>query len=136
VGHNPDMPGVEPAAGWDDLKTKLAAHRFLVHTADPELEDGFNMAVMEALAAGLAVVGNAHPTSPLVHGESALLSNDPWELRRLARRLLEDRALAAQLGAAGQKLVRERFSRLRWVDGMNRALEKATARWHVRDGHG
>ena len=65
VGHNPDMPGVQAAESWDELKAILAAHRFYIHTAHPDYEDGYNMATLEAMAAGLPVLGNRHPTSPV-----------------------------------------------------------------------
>ncbi len=63
VGHNPDMPGVAAAEGWDVLKEEFASHRFFVHTADPRYEDGYNMAVLEAMAAGMPVLTNRHPTT-------------------------------------------------------------------------
>ena len=60
VGHNPDMPGVRPSRDWNDLKALLSRHRFFIHTANPTLEDGFNMALMEAAAAGLARSRGSH----------------------------------------------------------------------------
>ena len=131
VGHNPDL-GVEAADGWDDLKAKLAAHRFFIHTADPALEDGFNMAVMEAMATGLPIVGNAHPTSPVVDGESGLLSDDPLVLAHHARRLLDDPALAARLGRGARAIARQRFSRGRFVRELRAALDTAAGRWRAR----
>ena len=50
VGRNDNMPGVEPAHDWAELKQILSRHRFFVHTADPNLEDGYNMATLEAMA--------------------------------------------------------------------------------------
>ena len=47
------MPGVEAAKNWDNLKETLQSHRFYIHTADPRYEDGFNMATLEAMAAGI-----------------------------------------------------------------------------------
>ena len=131
VGHNPDM-GVEAAGGWDDLKAKLASHRFFIHTADPSLEDGFNMAVMEAMATGLPILGNDHPTSAVKDGESGLLSDDPLVLAHHARRLIEDHALAEKLGYGAQEVARRRFSRPRFIREMRAALKAATHRWRAR----
>jgi glycosyltransferase involved in cell wall biosynthesis len=58
-----------------------------------------NMATLEAMAAGLPVLGNCHPTSPSRHAVGGFLSNDPEELRAFARRLLRDPDLATQMGA-------------------------------------
>ncbi len=124
LGHNPDMPGVEPARDWDDLKAQLARHRFFIHTAALELEDGFNMALMEALAAGLPVIGNRHPTSPIEHGTSGFLSDDPLALASYAKLLLGDHARAATMSHAARRLASERFS----VDRFCRGIEDAIAR--------
>jgi hypothetical protein len=136
VGHNPDMPGVEPARDWQDLKEQLAAHRFFVHTASPALEDGFNMALMEALAAGMPVIGNRHPTSPVEHGVSGFLADDPLELASCAHRLLDDRELAARMSGAARELARTRFSRERFVRGMEDAVARASRRWRAKRSTG
>jgi hypothetical protein len=110
VGHNPNMPGVAAAQSWDHLKTTLQTHRFYIHTADPELEDGYNMSTIEAMAAGLPVLGNPHPTSPVKHGLSGFLSDEPDQLRKYAKMLLEDRRLAELMGRQARKTVMEHFS--------------------------
>jgi len=110
VGHNPEMPSVEPSQDWNHLKGMFQSHRFFIHTADPELEDGYNMATIEAMAAGLPVLGNCHPGSPVVHGVSGFLSNDPLELHGYAKVLLGNRELALKMGAQARKTVQEKFS--------------------------
>ncbi len=132
VGHNPDMPGVEPARDWSDLKQLLSAHRFFIHTAGPQLEDGFNMALMEALAAGLPVIGNRHHSSPITHDLNGLLSDDPLELASHAQRLLTDPKLAARLSAAARQLASDRFSPARFADGLSAAISKASEKWQQR----
>jgi glycosyltransferase involved in cell wall biosynthesis len=129
VGHNPDMENVLPADNWDHLKQIFSQHRFYVHTADPRLEDGYNMATLEAMAAGLPVLGNRHPTSPVEHGVSGLLSDDPAELRAYALRLLDDHDLARRLGAAAQKAVAEQFSLARFQKCFSHSIERAQRRW-------
>jgi len=133
VGRN---PGVEPSAGWDYLKETFSRHRFYIHTADPRLEDGYNMATLEAMAAGLPVLGNRHPTSPVEHGVSGFLADDPVELRGYALRLLEDRALAERMGEAAREAVEKRFSPGRFQKNFTRSIETARSRWlQTRDGN-
>jgi glycosyltransferase involved in cell wall biosynthesis len=133
VGRNPGWEGVKPAANWADLKETFRRHRFYIHTADPEMEDGYNMAMLEAMAAGLPVVGNRHPTSPIEHGVSGFLSNDPAELRGYARRLLDDRELAGRMGRAAQKLEADKFSGAKFREGFSLAIESAQRLWHERN---
>lgn len=132
VGHNPDFPGVSPSASWDDLKDQLSRHRFYVHTAQHGLEDGYNMATLEAMAAGLPVLGNKHPTSPIEHGVDGFLSDDPIELSGYARQLLEDRALAGRMGEGARKKARERFSMQVFAEKFGRSIETARRRYETR----
>jgi len=125
VGHNPQMNGVKAARNWDDLKEILRTHRFYIHTADPRYEDGYNMASLEAMAAGLPVLGNKHPGSPVEHGVSGYLSDDPTELRQYAEKLLADRALAVRMGKAGREYVRSRFSLEKFAARFRQAIEEA-----------
>jgi hypothetical protein len=129
VGHNPEMPGVRASRSWEELKEILQQHRFYVHTADPRLEDGYNTATLEAMAAGLPVLGNCHPSSPVVHGVSGYLSDDPGELAAYAKQLLGDRGLAERMGQAARETVREGFSGEAFRAGVERAMEKAAKRW-------
>lgn len=135
VGHNPEMNGVHAATNWSELKDILSHHRFYVHTADPQFEDGYNMATLEAMAAGLPVLGNRHPTSPIVHGVNGFLSDDPVELRNHAIRLLEDRELAARMGAAARETVAKHFPSSRFADGFKRSLATARKKWNARRRH-
>jgi hypothetical protein len=109
IGHNPEL-GITAANGWDDLKRQFASHRFQVHTADPAYEDGFNMAVAEGLAAGLPLITNTHPTSPVVHGVNGFQARTPAEAQAYARQLLDDPALARRLGAAARGTARQLYS--------------------------
>jgi hypothetical protein len=132
VGHNPDLPGVEAARDWDDLKRTLQSHRFYIHTADPRYEAGHNMATAEAMAAGLPVLGNCHPTSPIRHGVSGFLSDNPVALRRCAQLLLEDRELAEMMGQQARKTVVEQFSLTRFKECFLRSIEIARSKAQTR----
>ncbi len=131
VGHNPDI-GIEAARDWDALKRKFATHRFFVHTADSRFEDGFNMAMIEAMAAGLPVVSNAHPTSPLTHGVDGFVANTPREARGYAERLLGDVDLARTMGAAARKTAMLRFAPRAFRAGFRDAIDDASKTFRSR----
>lgn len=131
VGHNPQF-GVEAAHGWDDLKRHFASHRFFVHTADPRYEDGFNMAMVEAMAAGLPVISNAHPTSPITHGVDGFLAGRPSEAREYAATLLADTQFARTMGSAARRTVIARFASGSFRRGMCVAVEHARTRYRQR----
>jgi Glycosyl transferases group 1 len=129
VGHNPEIPGVYSSRSWAELKEILRRHRFFIHTAHPDLEDGYNMATLEAMAAGLPVLGNVHPTSAVEHGISGFLSDDPKQLAAYAKLLLEDRPLSRAMGRAAQIRVAEKFSMQAFGTGMRRAITQARLKW-------
>jgi hypothetical protein len=129
VGHNPDIPGVRASRDWPELKSFLQHHRFYIHTAQTDLEDGYNMATLEAMAAGLPVLGNIHPSSPVEHQISGFLSNDPQELQAFAELLIADCQLAAKIGQAAQARVRRQFSTDAFRMGMQQSIAKAHEKW-------
>ena len=90
------------------------------------------MATAEAMAAGLPVLGNRHPTSPVKHGVSGFLSDSPKELRHYARILLEDRDLACLMGRQARRTVIERFSLSRFKHSFLRSIEIARRKWYTR----
>ena len=132
VGHNPNMPGVSAANGWNDLKKMLQSYRFYIHTAAPGLEDGYNTASLEAMAAGMPIVGNLHPGSPVEHGISGFLSDNPEELRSYAKILLENRELAVKMGRQAQKTVIDNFSTSKFKEGFLKSIETARHKWQNR----
>lgn len=136
VGFNPEMTGVFPSRNWEDLKLLLSSHRFYVHTAHPELEDGYNMATLEAMAAGLPVLGNRHPSSPVEHGISGFLADDPRELNHYARLLLQNRELAGRMGEAARKKVGECFPLEKFARQFRRSIMKALEKWPNRKAPG
>ncbi len=125
IGYNPGIPGAMPSRNWDHLRQLLRTHRFYIHTADPTLEDGFNMATLEAMAAGLPILGNCHPTSPVQHGKNGFLSDDPRVLRAYARMLLADRDLAWHMGQEARKTVADRFPQETFRRAMRQSIETA-----------
>jgi len=131
VGHNPNMPAIKAAENWDELKRLLQSHRFYIHTADPRYEEGYNMSVCEAMAAGLPVLGNTHPTSPIKHGVNGFLSDNPDELRKYAMMLLEDKDLAIKMGQEAGKTAIEQFSIKSFREAFLKSIETSRLKSRV-----
>lgn len=132
VGHNPGLPGISATRDWNHLKELLQSHRFYVHTADPQLEDGYNLATVEAMAAGMPIIGNMHPGSPVEHGVNGFLSDDPAELRKFAQMLLENRQLAVKMGEQARKTAMKKFSPANFREGFFQSIETARRKRHSR----
>lgn len=94
----------------EDLPRDLPEARALVYISESE---GLGSAALLALAHGVPVIASRTGGLPeIVHdGVTGLLvDNDPAQIAAAVARLQEDRALAARLGAAGRRLVEERFT--------------------------
>ena len=101
----------------NDVPDLLAASDFSIL---PSHEEGFSNAVIEAMAAGLAMIVTDVGGNPeaVVDGETGFVvpARDPQRLAAAVARLATRPALRAQLGAAGQARARARFSLTACVD--------------------
>ncbi|MCC7261236.1 MAG: glycosyltransferase [Candidatus Latescibacteria bacterium] len=95
--------------GRDDMPALMAAFDLLVHCAHRE---AFGRVLVEAMAAATPVVATAVGGVPEVVGDCGVLvpEADAAEVARAVEVLLADPETARQLGEAGQRRVRARFS--------------------------
>ena len=101
--------------GWLPNADVLALYAGADVVVSPSvIPDAFSRVVLEAMAAGRAVVATAVGGTPelIEDGESGLLvpRHDPAALAAAIERLLDDPALAARLGAAARRRVQTRFA--------------------------
>lgn len=107
-----------------DMPRVLREHDALLLLS--EWEEPFARVVLEAMAAGLVVVGTltGGTAEILVEGETGL-AFQPGDWLRLAlqiRRLLDEPALRARLSDAGRQRVEDRFTLERMVDQLEHSL--------------
>lgn len=129
LGHNPGIHGSAPAESWEELKTSYRQHRAYVHTAGVGLDDGYNLALVEAMMTGLPVVSLTGSESPIVDGVTGYLSADVARLNGQLGQLLCHRELARELGQRAREVALEVFSVAGFVAGWSRAIEQAHATW-------
>ncbi|HET9656787.1 MAG TPA: glycosyltransferase [Kineosporiaceae bacterium] len=112
------------------LHEDLARHRAYLH---PFRWTSLGLALVEAMMLGLPVLALASTAAPdAVTPGAGLVSADVGELARLARRLVRDPELAAQLGRTGRRYAIERFGLPRFLADWDAALSAVSARWTVR----
>ena len=129
VGSDPDRPGGEPADSWDHLKSLLRSHRCFIHTSSQQADEGYDLALLEAMAIGMPVVSTVSPNSPVRDGVSGFVSDDIAYLRDGVRRLLADRELAVQMGQEARHRVLQEFTLKRFILSWQAALEAASEGW-------
>ena len=128
VGVNPLIPGSEPSRSFDDLLDIYRSHRGMLHVSREAYEDGYNLAMLEAMACGMPVAALANPTSPITHGVDGFASYDSGELRQCLAGLLEDPAHARAIGARGRETVARTFPLdvfvARWREAIYEAADR------------
>lgn len=109
---------VGPQYGDDKLASIRDASVFCL----PSRQEGFSIAITEALAMGLPVVISRACHYPEVTEVGAGIETDldPTQIADALRRILSDRAESTRMGQAGARLVRERFT---WPMVARRTLE-------------
>jgi glycosyltransferase involved in cell wall biosynthesis len=114
AGDGPLRPQVPGALGFVPHAELLHLYARAAVVACPSHREGFGVACLEAMAHGRPIV--ATPVGGLrdlvVDGETGIVvpRRDPQALRDALERLLADRDLRRQLGAAGRERAREHFS--------------------------
>jgi len=100
--------------GW--LDNKSAKLRELYETSSifvlPSEIENFSIALIEAMASGMAIIASNAGGCPEIVGDSALLVNprDVDGIRRRLIRLMENESLVKELGRSARKRVEENFT--------------------------
>jgi glycosyltransferase involved in cell wall biosynthesis len=109
VGVNPGLAGSRVAESWEELKESYRSYRIYLHTAQYPYEDGYNLAVLEAMATGMPVATLSHPTTPIKNSIEGIVGSSPEELRRRIIRLLHDPDQAMRMGRAARHKLESEF---------------------------
>lgn len=125
MGVNPDIPGARVSESWDELKKAYRENRLFLNTTTPKWEDGYNLAMLEAMATGMPVVTLSSPTTPITGGVDGFAGADAGELRKKVEALLNDVELAKTIGAQGRKTAERLFPMKAFLDKWDGAIRRA-----------
>ena len=109
VGDNRDLAASSKAKDWDDLKSHLRSFRLYLYTPIYPYEDGYNLALLEAMATGMPIATLQHPSSPIRDGIEGLVAETAEDLRERALYLLERPSEAEMLGKGARVRVESEF---------------------------
>lgn len=122
LGLNPSISYAIMPKDWEELKEFMRSHRVYLNTTMHPYEDGYNLAMLEAMATGMPVVSIANPTSPIEDGINGFLSGDENYLRERIKELLNDQSLARSIGQKGRETVIDKFPIERFINEWKRVL--------------
>ncbi len=119
IGNNPDVPSaVIPKNRQEFIDAFRSGRIFLFTTRFPH-NDGYNLAMLEAMKMGMATVTVENPSSPIIHNCNGLIGKNAEEIIVHLRRLLADPQLVDELGRNAQRTVDEQFSEELFTDKWN-----------------
>ena len=135
IGTNPQLPDSVHTSSPEELREHYRSHRAYVHTAGKGLEDGFNMALVEAMLVGMPIISNTSAASPIKNGFNGFINSSTGELRKPAQLLLENHEKALELGANARESALKLFSLERFTTEWGQAIEIARQRFHDLPSH-
>jgi hypothetical protein len=110
IGENGNLPSSRAAKSWEDLKEQLQSYRVYLYTPAYPYEDGYNLALLEAMATGMPVAALQHKTSPIRDQVEGVVASTAEELRQKVIELLDRTDEAARMGANARIRVGKEFS--------------------------
>lgn len=121
VGENPGLS--QSISDPTQLAKTIGSYEFY---ANLSIYSPLSMSLAEAAALGMPILSTKMQATEdfFVHGENALLTNDPAEYIEFAKLLVSDKDLATKLGAGARKMALERFSLSMFIDKWNTVLWK------------
>lgn len=115
IGNNPELVSALRPRSYHEFLNYFQRGRVFLFTTRAPYNDGWNLALLEAMQVGLPVVTIAHPTSPIRHEYNGLVGKNREELATHLNRLLLDPELAARLGENAKKTVEDEFSLKKFI---------------------
>ncbi len=117
---NMNLTAKTEITGWlpaEEARRRLAGVDIFVHYSK---WDALPNAVLEAMAAGAAVVASDIPGNRDAVGDAGLLVKDEVGLLEACQKLIDEPELRRRLGDAGRERVRRKFSRERQLEALSR----------------
>ena len=125
LGINPSIPGTQLAKNFNELKEHYRDNRVYLNTTMDGYEDGYNLAMLEAMATGMPVVSTWNASSPIQDGMKGYISRDTYYLSRCVGKLLKDPVLAAKIGAKGRETILNSFGLSDFVNKWKRIMNES-----------
>ncbi len=129
IGDNPNLPDARPSRDWEDMKQAYRENRLFLCTNVPPWEDGYNLAMLEAMATGMPVVSLANPVSLITDGIDGFIADDVGGLRHRVEQLLGDVDMAKSIGTEGKRTVERLFPMTRFLEKWEKAIQR-TYSWY------
>lgn len=134
LGLNPGLAGVRLSQGFDDLLDHYRKCCCYLNTTVEGYEDGYNLAMLEAMATGMPVISTFNRTSPIQNGVNGFISDDIAYLRLCAGELLGNPKLARELGVNARQTIIDQFNIKTYLDNWNAVISETIMKYLENSG--
>ena len=124
LGMNPSISSARLSKGFQDLKDHYRDCRVFLNTTVDAYEDGYNLAMLEAMATGMPVISTCNRTSPVVNGINGIISDDIQILRSSVAELLNDPDKASEMGQRARDTVQTQFGLAAFLKSWNQVIRE------------
>ena len=131
---NPSLPVSRLSRGFEDLKNHYKNCRVYINTTKDGYEDGYNLAMLEAMATGMPVVALANRTSPIINSVNGFVSSDTVYLRECVEKLLNDKKNAMEMGTRARDTVQELYGHEAFLRSWHRVVRETIVEFLDRTG--
>ncbi len=122
IGNNPDITAAVIPKNRQEFINAFRSGRIFLFTTRFPYNDGYNLAMLEAMTMGMATVSVENPSSPIIHNFNGLIGKDVEEIITHLKRLLDNPQLVDELGWNAQRTVHEQFSEELFINKWNQLL--------------
>jgi glycosyltransferase involved in cell wall biosynthesis len=122
IGNNQDVTTAVIPKNRQEFIDAFRSGRIFLFTTRFPYNDGYNLAMLEAMKMGMATVTVDNPSSPIIHNYNGLIGKDAEEIIAHLRRLLANPQLVDELGRNAQRTVEEHFSEELFINKWNQLL--------------
>lgn len=128
LGNNPGIPRSVVYSKRSEFLEALSRNHIFIFTPKYPWEDGYNLAMLEAMQSGMAVVGLRHPRSLIEEGRNGYQCRSSGDITERLRQLIQDPARVRSFGERSKQIVAERFSPEAFVRDWSELLSGAARR--------
>ncbi|MFQ5717574.1 MAG: glycosyltransferase, partial [Nitrospinales bacterium] len=134
LGINPTLAGSRLSTGFEDLKDHFRRYRLYLNTTAEGYEDGYNLAMLEAMAVGMPVVSTYNGSSPIVNGVNGFISRDIHYLRECVAMLLDNPDKAREIGEKARQTVARQFALEAFLKKWENAIQQTVLQFLKNSG--
>ena len=109
------------AGSFDEYKNIVREALCYITLNNPEFEDDYNLAMLEAMSTGMPAITLDHPRSIIKSGINGFKSDDLQEINRFVHELTQEKAHI--MGIAARNTVEKQFNINTFIDNWNEVLD-------------